>query len=72
MNIHDRDMRKEHWQPWVSLAAGIWLAACPWLLGHADQSTRMLYNALVVGLAIVLASAASLIRKERWACRWSI
>jgi uncharacterized membrane protein HdeD (DUF308 family) len=69
MNVHDRNMRKEQWkqwQEWVALLAGLWLAASPWLLGHADHPTLALYNALTVGILIALISAANLIKEERW------
>lgn len=59
-------MLNRRWQDWATLVAGIWFAAAPWALGHGDASMVVLYNALAVGLAIVLFSAGALAKPQTW------
>ena len=60
-------MWKKQWRDLVTLIAGIWLAASPWGLGHPDEATRvMLYNAVVVGLAMALLSIANFAKEDWW------
>ncbi|MBI4292369.1 MAG: SPW repeat protein [Betaproteobacteria bacterium] len=53
-------MSKKQWKNWVTLIAGIWLAASPWALGHAEEPSRMFYNAVVAGLAATLLAIADI------------
>lgn len=59
-------MLNKRWQDWVTLIAGIWFAAAPWALGHGDSGNAVLYNAMAVGLALVLFSAGALARPKAW------
>ena len=65
MNYPDRDMRKKPWEDWIPLLAGAWLVASPWLLSNIEREPSTLYDVLIVGLALVLASGANLIKEER-------
>lgn len=56
----------KRWQDWVTLVAGIWFAAAPWALGYGDSDNLVLYNAIVVGIALVLFSAGALTKPETW------
>ena len=59
-------MSDKRWQDWVTLFAGVWFACAPWALGYGDSSDLVLYNALVVGVALVLFSAGALARPKAW------
>lgn len=59
-------MLNKRWQDWVTLIAGLWFAAAPWVLVEGAVSDSVLYNALGVGLALVLFSAGALVRPETW------
>ncbi|HEU4671793.1 MAG TPA: SPW repeat protein [Candidatus Limnocylindrales bacterium] len=47
------------WLAWVNLVLGIWVFISPWVLGFADQNAP-LWDALVVGVIIVILSAWSI------------
>ncbi|MEZ4744081.1 MAG: SPW repeat protein [Bdellovibrionota bacterium] len=47
------------WEEWLSLILGLWLIASPWALGFSDQAA-LLWNAIIVGLAIVITSGFAL------------
>lgn len=53
-------MEKRHWQDGVSLLAGIWLFFSPYALHYNDLGGIAAWNAIVVGLGVVMASAATL------------
>lgn len=57
-------MPNKRWQDWATLVAGLWFAVAPWVLGHGDASTVVLYNALAVGVALVFFSAGALARPQ--------
>ncbi|MBI4292551.1 MAG: SPW repeat protein [Betaproteobacteria bacterium] len=59
-------MRQNQWKDVVMLIAGIWLAASPWALDHADEGSRMFYNAVGAGLATVVFSIADLVMTRDW------
>ena len=59
-------MSDKRWQDWVTLIAGVWFAAAPWLLAHGEIGDLVLPNALVVGLALALFSAGALVRPKAW------
>jgi hypothetical protein len=54
-------MRQNQWKNWVTLIAGIWLAASPWVLGHVDDASKVFYNAVATGLALAILSVADLL-----------
>lgn len=58
-------MKLKHWQDPISLIAGLWLAASPWLLAfHAE--TWPMSNAVIVGLAIALIALYALYEVFAW------
>jgi hypothetical protein len=57
-----RDLRP--WEEWVNLALGAWLFMSPWILGYS-QSQNLFWNAIVVGAAIMIFSAAALPAAQR-------
>jgi len=46
-------------EEWINLAIGLWLAACPWVIGMQDETTAMQIH-LVVGLAVATIAALEL------------
>lgn len=59
-------MLKNRWQDWATLIAGLWFALAPWALAQGQVEDVVLYNALVVGMALVLFSAGALAKPETW------
>lgn len=59
-------MLSKRWQDWATLVAGVWFAVAPWALGRSESDDLVLYNAVAVGLAIVLFSAGALAKPETW------
>ncbi len=59
-------MLNRRWQDWATLLAGIWFAIAPWLLEQGASEDVVVYNALAVGLALVLFSAGALAKPETW------
>lgn len=59
-------MLNKRWQDWATLIAGIWFAIAPWALAQGQVEDVVLYNALAVGLALVLFSAGALAKPETW------
>lgn len=53
-------MEKRHWQDGISLLVGIWLFFSPYALHYSDLGGAAAWNAIVVGLGVVMASAATL------------
>jgi hypothetical protein len=53
-------MEKRHWQDGVSLLVGIWLFFSPYILHYNDLGGITAWNALAVGLGVVMASAVAL------------
>ena len=58
-------MLPTRWQDWVSLVLGAFLAASPWGMGysHVDFAT---WNAVAVGLAIVIVSITDIDWPSSW------
>jgi hypothetical protein len=54
-----------HWQDWADLLLGLAVLASPWLLGFAEVPAPM-WNAVIVGVAIVLLSAFAIAHLEPW------
>lgn len=59
-------MLTKRWQDWVMLIAGAWFAAAPWVMGFADAPSAVLYNAVIVGVAMALLSAGEIAKPEAW------
>jgi hypothetical protein len=58
-------MSKLRWQDMVNLVLGVWIAASPWVLGFGDHAMTM-WNALVVGGAILVIAAIDLDSPANW------
>lgn len=54
-----------HWQDWADLLLGLAVLASPWLLDFADTAAPM-WNAVIVGVAIVLLSSVAIAHLEPW------
>jgi len=59
-------MLDKRWQDWATLVAGMWFAMAPWALVQGQVDEVVLYNALAVGIALVLFSAGALAKPETW------
>jgi hypothetical protein len=53
------------WQDIANFLLGVWLVGSPWVLGYADQ-TAAAWNASVIGLAIALVAASTLVASRVW------
>jgi hypothetical protein len=47
-------MSKLRWQDVVNVLVGLWVATSPWVLGFVDNYYAAMWNALVVGIAIIV------------------
>lgn len=54
-----------HWQDWADLLLGLGVLLSPWLLGFIDTPVPM-WNAILVGAAIMALSAFAIARLEPW------
>ena len=56
------------WKKWTDVVIGLWLAAAPWLLGTANQETRvMINNCVLSGLLVASFSLwAALPQGQKW------
>ncbi|GIK87358.1 MAG: hypothetical protein BroJett026_28390 [Betaproteobacteria bacterium] len=54
------------WQDMVSLVLGVWIAASPWVLGVADALPAAMWNALAVGILVVVLAAIDLDTPAAW------
>ncbi|NTV09750.1 MAG: SPW repeat protein [Zoogloea sp.] len=59
-------MWKKRWQDGVTLLAGIWFILAPWALGYGDAPQPVLYNSVLIGLALILFSAGALAKPQTW------
>lgn len=55
----------KHWQDPISLIAGIWLAASPWVLAYQVE-TRPAFNAVIAGVLIALIAFYALYEVFAW------
>src|SRR6185503_8819053 len=53
------------WQDAANLVLGLWLAASPWMLSYASETTPA-WNAHVVGLIVAVAAFAALVAFQKW------
>lgn len=51
------------WEEWTNVALGTWLLVSPWLLGFS-ASMALLWNAVIVGIAVVLFAGWALIEDQ--------
>lgn len=56
------------WKKWTNVVISLWLAAAPWLLGTANQETRvMINNCVLSGLLVASFSLwAALSKGQKW------
>lgn len=47
------------WEEWLNLVLGVWLFISPFVLGFARQA-NLLWNALIVGVIVVVLSAVAI------------
>jgi len=60
-------MWKQRWQDGVTLIAGLWFAIAPWVFCYDFAENRaVLYNAVIIGAALVLFSAGALAKPDAW------
>lgn len=57
--------RKRTWEDWLGLALGIAIALGPWILDEA-ASGRIIANAALAGLAVMLLAELDLVSSRRW------
>ena len=57
-------MNKEHWQDWVQVLLGLWVAVSPWVLSAADSTAT--WNFLIVGLVVIALAASEMSAFQRW------
>jgi len=58
-------MKVKHWQDPVNLVLGLWMVASPSVLGYAADD-KPLWNAIAVGLLVVLVAGLALYRAFAW------
>jgi len=54
-----------HWQDWADLLLGLAVLASPWLLNFSEVAPPM-WNAVIVGAAIMVLSAFAIAHLEPW------
>jgi hypothetical protein len=59
-------MGKFRWQDAVMIVAGLWIAVSPWMLGFDEGLGVATWNAVIVGLLIVVLAAVDLDAPARW------
>jgi len=59
-------MGKVRWQDGVTLGLGVWIAASPWILGFDAERGIPTWNAVIVGLLVVVLSAIDLDAPAKW------
>lgn len=59
------DRLTTHWRDVANLVLGLWLAISPWALSYMMEAIPA-WNALVVGMIIAVAAAATLIAFHKW------
>ena len=59
------DRLTTHWRDVANLVLGLWLAISPWALSYMMDAIPA-WNALIVGVIIAVAAAATLIAFHKW------
>ena len=63
-------MEQNHWQNWITLAVGIWLAISPWILAPGTDEgvgmTLTTWNFVLSGGAATLIAAAAILAYYEW------
>nr|WP_067296041.1 SPW repeat protein [Marinobacterium profundum] len=64
MNI---EQFKAHWRDWLMLLFGVWLVISPFALGYgATDAMMVLWNPVIVGVAVVVFAIAVLRKTQVW------
>ncbi|MFC6674243.1 SPW repeat protein [Marinobacterium aestuariivivens] len=57
----------EHWRDWLMLVLGAWLLISPFVLGFTGaEGTMVLWNSVIVGVAVVVFAIAVLRKTYIW------
>jgi len=59
-------MVSRRWQDWINLLLGVWLFISPWAIGYLSSSSAAVWNAWVVGAAIVVFAAIAVSMPQLW------
>ena len=58
-------IKVKHWQDPISLIAGLWMIASPWVLAYQSES-RPMWNAVILGVLIAAAALGALFKVSAW------
>ena len=64
-------MSKLRWQDMLSLVLGFWVAESQWVFGIADELPMAMWNAVIVGMLIVVLAAIDLDTPAKWE-EWAV
>lgn len=56
----------KRWQDWGNLIVGAWLFVSPWVLQYPSEMPNAMWNAYVLGAAIVIFSAFAVYLPRAW------
>lgn len=59
-------MPGKRWQDMVNFALGAWLFVSPWAMGYMDSTMGAIWNAYLVGLAIMVFAAYAVYLPSAW------
>ena len=59
-------MKRVRWQDMLTMVLGLWIAASPWALGFGDDFGLITWNALAIGVGIVILAAIDLDAPAKW------
>lgn len=60
------DVTSKRWQDGGNLLLGVWLFVSPWVLGYAAGMPVAAWNALFLGIAIVVLAAVAMYMPRAW------
>lgn len=64
MFSHWRNLHR-HWEDWVNVLVGMWLAFTPWLFDF-EAVTAAMVGAAVAGAILIFFASLALVREEAW------
>ena len=59
------DKMTHQWRDVANLILGLWLLISPWVLSYMGETVAM-WNAIIVGIIIAVAAAATLVAFHKW------
>lgn len=65
-HAHEIPVSPAAWASWINVLIGIWIAASPWVLGHAGTSALVTDGTLVVGALIAIAGLYGALTWYTW------